>query len=229
MKFIIVTIIVLSQSLIFAQCLNTYSSDGGINLPDGSIYHGKVENNLFNDTAGFLNWTNGTAYVGGFKDGLMNGIGKIKFANGIKYKGQFKSGLVHGYGIMNFTNGDKYEGYFKNDLFDGPGKLKYNNSDFYHGEFKQDNFHGNGFLSFSSGDIVTFGGIFFEGKAQNGTLTFVNGDVYKGEVNNELYPHGKGEYIFKDKEKKSQKGIFKYGKFNEDNNNHIENKGISVN
>jgi hypothetical protein len=56
------------------------ASDLNINvgLPDRSVYYGKIKNNKFNDTQGFLNWTNGAAYVGGFKNGLMCGVGKIR-------------------------------------------------------------------------------------------------------------------------------------------------------
>ena len=229
--------LILLQNLTFAQCLSAYQDDGGVNLPDGSIYYGKIKNNKFNDTQGFLNWINGAAYVGGFKDGLMSGVGKMKFANGSEYKGQFKNGmanglgflhfangdkyegsfkddLVHGYGVMNFSNGSKYEGYFKNDLFHGIGDLKYGGlGGGYYGSFKKDAFHGEGTLYFDFGDIVSFKGDFINNEPKVGTLIFINGDIYNGEVNNELFPHGKGEYIFKGKNKISKNGVFENGKY----------------
>ncbi|VVH66206.1 hypothetical protein BSPLISOX_800 [uncultured Gammaproteobacteria bacterium] len=202
----------LSSSSLIASDLNINDKF----LPDGSVYHGKIKNNKFDDTQGFLNWTNGAAYVGGFKNGLMDGVGKMRFANGIEYKGQFKNGLASGLGFLKFANGDKYEGGFKDDLFDGDGKLTYKNSDFYRGKFKKDNFHGSGYLYFSSGDIATFEGEFVNGYAIFGTIVFANGDVYNGEVNNELFPHGKGEYIFKNESKKLIKGLFEHGKHQKD-------------
>ena len=64
----------LSSSFLMASDLNI-----NVELPDGSVYYGKIKNNKFNDTQGFLNWTNGAAYVGGFKNGLMCGVGKMRF------------------------------------------------------------------------------------------------------------------------------------------------------
>ncbi|MBA5248943.1 MAG: hypothetical protein FE834_05340 [Gammaproteobacteria bacterium] len=218
MKFVIIVIFVLLQNLTFAQCLpiNTYQNNEDIGLPDGSIYHGKVKNNKFNDVQGFLNWTNGAAYVGGFKDGLMSGIGKIKFANKSEYKGQFENGLIHGYGIMNFVNGNRYEGYFKNDLFDGIGNLKYDNlGGGYYGSFKNDTYHGKGTLYFDFGDVISFKGNFINGKPKTGILTLANGDIYNGKVDNELFPHGEGEYVFKNK--KFKKGLFEHGVFIKNN------------
>lgn len=188
-------------------------SNINVKLPDGSIYYGKIKNNKFNDTQGFLNWANGAAYVGGFKDGLMSGVGKTRFANGSEYKGQFKNGMANGLGFLHFANGDKYEGSFKNDLFYGDGKLTYKNSNFYRGKFKKDNFHGKGYLYFNSGEIVTFEGEFANNNPKAGVIVFANGDIYNGEVDNELFSHGKGEYIFKDKSKNSKKGIFGHGKY----------------
>jgi hypothetical protein len=88
----------LSSSSLIASDLNINDKF----LPDGSVYHGKIKNNKFDDTQGFLNWTNGAAYVGGFKNGLMDGVGKMRFANGIEYKGQFKNGLASGLGFLKF-------------------------------------------------------------------------------------------------------------------------------
>lgn len=219
--------------LIFAQ---NFKNCKGIKLPDNSIYFGKVKDNLFNDKNGLLNWANGATYIGGFKDGLMDGNGELKFANGIKYKGSFKKGMSDGVGRLTFINGDKYEGYFKKDLFDGIGrltfkngdkyegdfkkdlfngigKLIYKNSDFYMGNFKNNKFHGRGIFYFSYGKGLSFEGFFIEDNPIKGTITFVNKDIYNGYVSELFYPHGKGRYVFNDKSKNTQKGIFEYGKF----------------
>jgi len=190
------------------------ASDLNINveLPDGSTYYGKIKNNKFNDTQGSLNWTNGAAYIGGFKNGLMNGIGKIRLANGSEYKGQFKNGMANGLGFLKFANGDFYKGSFKNDLFDGIGDLKYSNlGGGYYGDFKKDVYHGKGTLYFDFGDVISFKGNFVDGQPKIGTLTLVNGDVYNGEIDNALFPHGKGKYVFKNKDKKFKKGLFEHG------------------
>lgn len=199
--------------LLFSSFLMASDLNINVGLPDGSVYYGKIKNNKFNDTQGFLNWANGAAYVGGFKNGLMCGVGKIRFANGVEYKGQFENGMANGLGFLKFVNGDKYEGGFKNDLFDGDGKLTYKNSDFYRGKFKKDNFHGKGLLYFSSGGIIAFEGEFINNDAKFGTITFANGDIYNGEVDKALFPHGKGEYIFKDESEKLRKGLFKHGRY----------------
>lgn len=33
--------------------------------------------------------------LGGFKNGLMCGVGKMRFANGVEYKGQFENGMAN--------------------------------------------------------------------------------------------------------------------------------------
>jgi hypothetical protein len=53
------------------------ASDLNINdkfLPDGSVYHGKIKNNKFDDTQGFLNWFSlieCAALMSGFKTSLL--------------------------------------------------------------------------------------------------------------------------------------------------------------
>ncbi|CAC9572329.1 hypothetical protein [uncultured Gammaproteobacteria bacterium] len=83
------------SSLLFSSFLMASDLNINVGLPDGSVYYGKIKNNKFNDTQGFLNWTNGAAYVGGFKNGLMCGVGKMRFANGVEYKGQFENGMAN--------------------------------------------------------------------------------------------------------------------------------------
>ena len=180
-------------------------------LPDGSTYYGDIKDRRFDDVKGRLVWENGREYVGGFKNGFIHGIGKQVFANGAKYKGEFKNGMSNGYGIFTFANGDKYEGFFKNDLFDGKGSLTYANGDGYYGYFKKDIFHGKGTLHFTLGDIVSFEGLFSDNIPKTGELVFSNGDIYTGEVNQELYPHGNGSYIFYNKDKEALIGLFDYG------------------
>ena len=64
-----------------------------------------------------MKYRNGNEYVGGWKAGKKDGIGKIKFApdkpHG-EYEGGWKNGLQEGRGVMKFKNGEEYDGEFKN-------------------------------------------------------------------------------------------------------------------
>ena len=85
-------------------------------------------------------YSNGTKYVGSFKNGKLNGKGTLFFANendsddkessnkyayAEKYIGEFKEGKLFGQGMLIFQNGNKYEGEFVDDTFNGKGTYTY--------------------------------------------------------------------------------------------------------
>ncbi len=89
-------------------CMNTYAAQ--INLPDGSIYSGEINN------------------------GLFNGYGELQLSEDDVYKGYFKDGKYHGEGILNTLN-YSYEGNFENGLMTGNGSLQYKDGLSYIGGF----------------------------------------------------------------------------------------------
>jgi hypothetical protein len=81
--------------------------EGTVTSTDGSKYVGEFRNNKPNGQ-GTLTWANGSKYVGGFSDGKMKGQGTLTFADGRKYVGGFSDGKMSGQGTLTFADGSKY-------------------------------------------------------------------------------------------------------------------------
>jgi hypothetical protein len=133
-------------------------------LPDGSVYHGDVENGRFQGD-GMLVYTDGSEYRGEFHDGLMHGQGEITTEDW-RYKGEMYRGEMAGEGVYEDKFG-KYEGTFANGNFNGQGTYTYSNGDILKGEFA-------------------------DGDPLRGVLTR-SGHVYEGEFDGWKF-HGQGEY-----------------------------------
>ena len=54
-------------------------------------------------------WSDGSKYVGEFKEGKKNGQGTLTSPDGRKYVGEFKDGKQHGQGTETFPHGSTYE------------------------------------------------------------------------------------------------------------------------
>ena len=137
------------------------------------IYEGEISNNIFNGK-GILKYNNGEIiYEGNWKNGNLEGNGKMIFKDKKVYNGNFENGEINGKGEMIFDNGIYYKGDFINGKFNGNGLLKnINNQWEYNGNFQNDKFNG------------------------KGKFIFNNGDSYEGNyLNNEK--NGEGNYIFK--------------------------------
>jgi len=81
------------------------------------FYFGQVAEGVPNGQ-GFLTLSSGSTYEGGFKDGLMHGVGEmIGIDQGISVKtiGQFKFDKANGQGIVNFPDGSIFIGEFRED------------------------------------------------------------------------------------------------------------------
>ena len=74
-------------------------------------------NSSWTNCVGKLTFSNGTKYVGEFKDGNLNGQVTVTFANGGKYVGELKDGKQSGQGTATSANGEKYVGEFKNGSY----------------------------------------------------------------------------------------------------------------
>ena len=131
---------------------------------------------------GTLTWSDGTVYEGTFKDGLMNGIGKMTFADdGGVYEGPFLAGLRHGVGTHTLSDGSCYVGSFLNDVREGNGKYTdAKDGSVYVGDWKDDHRGGQGSITFSNGDV--YKGAFHNGLQEGeGELTRADGSWRKGE------------------------------------------------
>ncbi|MDF1698737.1 MAG: caspase family protein [Saprospiraceae bacterium] len=57
---------------------------------------------------GIYNYGDGTRYIGEFKNGIPDGIGRCEFKNGDLYEGEWKKHAPHGKGILTFASGKKH-------------------------------------------------------------------------------------------------------------------------
>jgi hypothetical protein len=164
------------------------------------------------------NWTN-LIYQGEFirfnRDGEPTGKGKLNFIKrkslaGFKYDGEFVEGKMHGSGVLERKDGTVFDGIWIAGVF-GKGFIRFVNDDIYQGEWEYGLFHGQGtFITkneeyngkwgkgcFISGRKTDSFGVIYEGvwnkegKINEGEITFLNGDFYKGEIQN-LKMHGQG-------------------------------------
>ncbi len=161
------------RSLVLALCLAALTGCGepillppDAVLPDGSVYHGDVENGRFQGN-GTLVYADGSEYRGEFHDGLMHGRGEI-ITDKWRYKGEMFRGEMAGEGVLENEFG-KYEGSFAKGEFNGEGAYTYPNGNILKGEFA-------------------------DGKPLRGVLTRSgSGHVYEGEFDGWEF-HGQGEY-----------------------------------
>ena len=81
---------------------------------------------------GQLEWINPeepyAEYMGGFSDGIFEGMGVLLFRDGSTYKGEFSKGEMRE-GLRTFKNGDEYCGAFIGGIYDGYGVLKLANGE----------------------------------------------------------------------------------------------------
>lgn len=97
------------------------SSPQVITFPDGSTYHGALENGKRH---GFGTWTSDAwTYEGEWQADEIHGHGKQQWKDGRVFEGQFCQGRFSGYGRMRWPNGSTYDGEYKDDLKHGRGKF----------------------------------------------------------------------------------------------------------
>jgi len=151
------------------------------NLPCASTLPDKEWTNC----VGTYTWPDGTKYVGGFKNGMLNGQGTYSWADGNKYVGEFKDEKRTGQGSFYFLasdqwKGDIYVGEFLDGIRNGQGTYTFSNGGKYAGEFRNGKITGQGTQSWPNGDKYVGEFLDFKRNGQ-GTYTFSNGGKYVGE------------------------------------------------
>lgn len=132
-----------------------------------------------------------TIYTGEFRKGFANGRGKMIYEGGWYYEGEFVNGLPNGNGAQFDSTGRKFfEGMFSKDLRHGMGTYF----------FKKDDPHNRQMIR----------GNFDSGSLTKGQITYKNGDIYDGEVDEDFVAYGRGVATFADGRDKLE-GIFKDG------------------
>lgn len=119
---------------------NDRSKTETVNLPDGSIYTGKMKN------------------------GMMHGQGILKFPDGSVYTGMMKKGMMNGQGVLTYSNGDKYDGRWRDNLMDGYGTYNWSDGSWYQGNYRKGKFHGHGTLTTAGESGNQQSGKFKDGK-----------------------------------------------------------------
>lgn len=111
---------------------------------EGQIYgKGKISADKF--TIHFPEFDRTGGFIGETVNGIPEGHGGFKSQNSegtvYIYDGDFKNGVMNGTGKITYDNGYEYEGEFKDGLFDGQGKMTYNGELFFEGEWVDNNFN----------------------------------------------------------------------------------------
>ncbi len=70
-------------------------------------------------------YRNGATYVGGYRNGLAEGMGKLTYPNGDVYEGSFVGGELSGMGRYTFADGSCYVGQFSRSMPNGFGSYTY--------------------------------------------------------------------------------------------------------
>lgn len=152
----------------------------------------------WNNCLGEEIFTDGSKYVGEFKDNKWHGQGTYTRGDGAEYVGEFKNGRSNGQGTLYFPSGAKYVGEFKNGGFNGQGTYTFADGDKYVGEFKDNKRTGQGtyfFLADNQFKGDKYVGEFKDGEITGqGTYTFANGSKYVGEFKDRKF-HGQGIFF----------------------------------
>ncbi len=90
------------------------------------------------------------SYVGGIVDGKRHGFGELTFSNGSKYIGEFKDGKKEGRGTY-VTKREMYVGEWKNDAKNGYGVQYESDGSRYEGIFMHDKTNGRGVFTYKDG------------------------------------------------------------------------------
>lgn len=134
-------------------------------------------------------------YEGSFKDDVFGGNGSLKLKE-FEYIGAFKNGKLEGVGKMTHKNKDTYEGEFLANEYNGKGTFIYFDSkNSYQGEFVANKYHGKGTFSYFESK-ESFKGIFENNVFKKGFYTYKTGNTYDGEWKDGL-PSGTGTYNWK--------------------------------
>ena len=88
-----------------------------LRIPPASANEGKCINGNCVDGKGALTLSNGTKYIGEFKNGSPDGQGVMTYSNGTNYIGEFKNGLTDGPGTYSYADGTIEKGVWLNNVW----------------------------------------------------------------------------------------------------------------
>ena len=203
---------------------NELQGKGTYKFPSGSTYTGDIKFGLRN---GFGTYTSsdGIIYEGEWINGRKEGKGKI-IKGDITFEGTFKNGLIDGSGKLYWSNGNMYEGEFKDNVICGNGTFVWvDSNEKYTGEWKNNKPEGLGIhvwyeaAKMSKNLRNRYVGMWKEGKRNGyGVFFYSDGTKYEGFWKDDL-KSGFGIYRFKN-------GMEYVGKFYFDRMINYNNEGI---
>ena len=157
--------------------------------------------NNIRDGFGIQKWSDGSKFVGYFKDSKSNGIGLFYDNENNSLFGNYTNDQLEGFGVYTNNNGTSYTGNWSSDVQDGIGIENWKDGSIYKGEFSEGKKNGLGYYIWSDGSE-------YQGEWYNNSL---NGyGIYKYANNNKIYygewednmMNGFGELTWKNEGKK---------------------------
>ena len=122
--------LILISALLFSFNI---SAEKCIGSPVQNQFLVKLTEILWKDCSGILTFSNGSKYIGSFKNGEPSGFGTLYYKNDTDQSvtGIFIDGKINGNGTMSAKDGYFYFGNFKNGLRHGRGFSEYSNGSKY--------------------------------------------------------------------------------------------------
>ena len=138
------------------------NGNGKVTYPDGAFFEGVFVNG--EQVYGKSVWKNGDFYQGDLLNDEFNGHGIYEWGANRRYEGAWKNGKMNGKGKITYVDGSYYEGEFMNNVRWGYGKYFWNKDKYYEGEWRNGKQNGNG-VYVKNG--VTTKGLWINGKLMN--------------------------------------------------------------
>lgn len=196
------------------------------NLRTGSFYRGCWKDNHRTGRGTYYSATKQTTYEGIFLQDRLAGVGTAESALAReRYEGTWLDGLQQGYGTLVLPNGDTLRGTWHRGVPEEPSKVEYaaaHDGSRYVGLWSDNQRNGTGMQIFAGGSVYE-GDWSYNVKCGRGRLTYVNGEsvecswkddkivpgcegiatfidgsVYRGQLNGDGIPHGYGNLTYPD-------------------------------
>lgn len=163
---------------------------GKIIYKNGDIYEGNWNmGEIFGE--GTLTYANGDVFSGNWNGNERKG--NLIMKNGNWYNGEWRNESFYNGECFINTEGQFFEGEIKNGRFYN-GKVKIDkDTNFYDGAWENGNFIGNCKITNFNDTISSFTGNIFKDGSMNGTIEYMNGQNYSGEISPKYIPNGNGK------------------------------------
>ena len=104
-----------------------------------------------------MQYDDGAAYEGTFRNGVQHGHGSYTMPSGFRYEGEWIDGRIQGMGKATYPDGSIYEGHFTAGRPDGQGRINYAAGGSYEGAWKDGAITGQGVARYADGSVYEGG------------------------------------------------------------------------